>query len=178
MIYRNIKRFLKGQSGLTLIELLVSIALLGIVILGSAMVFYQTMVITVESRNHMKAVRNVQNAGYWVSIDGQQISIGIDKDDDASTPGITEVLTLFWDYFYEKSDPVKYEVIYSLDEGTLMRTEIVNDGTPASMILAQDITMFDWDDATGNRVIISSTVGEFRPSSALRAYHIDVRTTQ
>jgi len=57
----------KDQKGFTLLELLIALALTGLITTGITMIISQTFTGTARSSNHMVAVREVQEAGYWVS---------------------------------------------------------------------------------------------------------------
>ena len=61
----------KNQRGFTLIELLVAIAITGLITGGITMTIFQVFSGNTRTSNHMTAVRQVQNAGYWVSHDAQ-----------------------------------------------------------------------------------------------------------
>src|SRR3972149_1181968 len=57
----------KDQKGFTLLELLIALALTGLITTGITMIISQTFTGSARSSNHMVAVREVQEAGYWVS---------------------------------------------------------------------------------------------------------------
>jgi general secretion pathway protein J len=174
MIKLYLARLVKQQDGLTLVELIVAVALFGIIIVGTSAVYFQIIAITAESNNHMQAMRQVQNAGYWISQDVQQ-AMNIDTSDNIATTDATEVLTLNWNYTYSEYGQVKHLVVYSLDNGVLSRTDTMNDTTTTTMMVARDITVLSWD-VSKNQVLISATVGGFRPSDAQRTYRIKLRT--
>ncbi len=60
------------ERGFTLIELLMVTAILGLIVNGATMSIYQVLKNTERNRNQMTAVSQVQNAGYWVSLDAQR----------------------------------------------------------------------------------------------------------
>jgi prepilin-type N-terminal cleavage/methylation domain-containing protein len=57
----------KGQKGLTLLELIIGIAITSLIIGGITLSVDQIFTGSTRSSNHMVAVREVQDAGYWVS---------------------------------------------------------------------------------------------------------------
>jgi type II secretory pathway pseudopilin PulG len=57
----------KGQKGFSLLELLVALAITILVTTSITMVISQTFTGSTRSANHMAAVRQVQETGYWVS---------------------------------------------------------------------------------------------------------------
>jgi prepilin-type N-terminal cleavage/methylation domain-containing protein len=61
----------KGQRGFTLIELLIAIALSTLIAGAIVGAIFQVFTINTRSTNRMTAVREVQNAGFWVSPDVQ-----------------------------------------------------------------------------------------------------------
>lgn len=101
MIGRRLGLIHRGQLGLTLVELLIAFALVGIVTAGVTMTISHVFTRSVHTRDHMTVVRQVQSAGYWVSRDALQAQ-------DVDT---FEFLELTWTEI-ETGD--KYEVVYSL----------------------------------------------------------------
>jgi prepilin-type N-terminal cleavage/methylation domain-containing protein len=60
-----------NQKGFTLVELIMAMAVTAIIASAVTTVIYQVFNMNARSSNHMVAVRQVQNAGYWVSHDAQ-----------------------------------------------------------------------------------------------------------
>ena len=114
----------RNEKGFTLIELLVVIGLVPLIASGAAMGIFQVVKGNERSNNHMVAVRQVQNAGYWLSHDAQMTQ-GISTDDDTGTAE-TEVLTLTW-VGWERQDEQSnqcfdfYEERYTYDSNELWR---------------------------------------------------------
>jgi prepilin-type N-terminal cleavage/methylation domain-containing protein len=63
----KMKKLKKGEKGFTLLELLIGIALIALITTGITMAISQTFTGSTRSSNHMVAVRQAQEAGYWVS---------------------------------------------------------------------------------------------------------------
>lgn len=61
------KNLKKGERGLTLLELLIALALTAAITTTVTGAIFQTFTASTRSNNHMVAVRQVQEAGYWVS---------------------------------------------------------------------------------------------------------------
>ena len=59
----------KGQGGFTLIELLVVIAISGLITSGLTMTIFQVFGSNARDSTKMTVVRQVENAGYWISRD-------------------------------------------------------------------------------------------------------------
>ena len=123
----------KNERGFTLIELLVAMTITVLIAGGIATTIYQVFGINTLSINHMLAVRQVQNAGYWISHDAQMakpqsINAGSVPIDDTvpdhplypQADGQTQVLYLTWaGWTYEcggnDTCTDTYEVYYTYD---------------------------------------------------------------
>ena len=66
-----IKRMNKDQKGFTLLEMLLAILIGSLIAGGITATIFQVVMGSARTNNHMIAVRQVQNAGYWVSHDAQ-----------------------------------------------------------------------------------------------------------
>ena len=84
----------RNQIGFALVEMLVGVSVIGFIGAGLFMTTFQTLDISNKNSGYMMAIKQVQNAGYWVSGDAQMAQT-IDIDDDTGTPE-NEVLTLSW----------------------------------------------------------------------------------
>ena len=65
---------MKSQKGFTLLELLIGVAISGIIVsfLGTAM--YQIITVTDYGGDKMIAMHELQNVAYWANLDGQRAS--------------------------------------------------------------------------------------------------------
>ena len=97
MIFHRLGLINKNQRGFTFIEIIIVIAIAGIITGGITTTIFQVLTGSARTNNHMTAVRQVQNAGYWVSLDAQMAQSII--FDDPATSGVTEFLTLTWTYW-------------------------------------------------------------------------------
>lgn len=99
------KKLKKDQKGFTLVELLVVVAITGLITWGITMTIFQVFDINTRSTNRMAAISQLQNAGFWVSPDVQMAQ--------NVTPGVSSgfPLTLTW---IEWGTNNTHEVIYSL----------------------------------------------------------------
>jgi len=134
MISHRLGLLNKNQRGFTLVEVIIVLAIIGIVIGAATMTIVQVINGSSSTSNHMIAIRQVQNAGYWVSRDvqmAQSVAPALDSD------GFP--LTLTW----TDRDGSDHQVVYSLVDmpgglAKLQRSHSVN-GATATFIVAEFI---------------------------------------
>lgn len=114
----KMKRLKKGEKGLTLIELVIAIAITGLIAAGITTAIFQTFNVSSRTTNHMVAVREVQEAGYCVSL-YTYMAADMEITGDSGFP-----LVLRWVDFetYEK-----HEVVFSLNSSGLRGSYYVDD---------------------------------------------------
>ena len=99
----------RGERGFTLIELLVVIASVALITAAATMSTFQVFNVTRRSNDHTVTIRQVQNAGYWISRDALMAQ-NIVVDDDPET---AEFLMLSWiEWDKDKKKDKKKESIY------------------------------------------------------------------
>lgn len=134
-MFNRLKKINKNQKGFTLIELIIVIAITGLIIGAITVTILQLFNISDRSDSHMLAVRQVQNAGYWINLDTQMAQ---SVETDGGTTGFP--LKLTWS---NEWDGNTYQVIYSLADSELRRSYKVNDGDPNVTLVAEYIDQAD-----------------------------------
>ena len=172
------KRLHKDQRGLTIIELLVVIILTGLITAAITTTFFQVFDMNTRTANHMSALSQVQQAGKLVSEDILEAQ-AIDDD-----PATGEFLILGW------NGTAVHEVIYTLEDGELWRSETIGEEAPATTRVAEYIEPTETNcccdcdrdgycdgscDCDGGVVIftVTATVGE---ESETRIYRVQPRS--
>ncbi len=122
MILRRLGQMNKNQRGFALIEVLIVIAITGIISGGITTAIFQVFDVNARSTAHMTAVKQVESAVYWISRDAQMAQ-GVVTGDDPET----EFLILTWADWYYTEGQVTYtahQVTYSIANGELKRSHL------------------------------------------------------
>jgi type II secretory pathway pseudopilin PulG len=107
------------QKGFIFIEMIVVIALAGLVLSAAAVSISQLLIIHAQNTAHMQVVKQVESAIHWVSRDMMMAQTV--KTDDLD-PGA--IITFTWAEWDNPGDPV--QVTYILNNGELRRIHSVN----------------------------------------------------
>lgn len=107
MISHRLGLLIKNQRGFSLLEMILVLAILGILISAVTMTTSRVISGSISPSNHMTAIRQVQNAGYWVSRDAQMAQSLATAPDPDGFP-----ITLSW----TDRDSYDHQVVYSLVE--------------------------------------------------------------
>ena len=182
MIFHRQGLINKHQKGFTVVELIIAIAISGVIAGAGTTAIFQVITGSARSNNHMTAVRQVQNAGYRVSRDAQMAQSVV--FDDPATTEVLEFLTLSWtDWDSDDGHRVAYtlESISGSGLKNLQRSYSVNDGEPDETIVAQYVdpspTKTDCD-FTGGKLTFTVTVtisSGLQQESETRVYEITPR---
>jgi len=147
---------MKSQKGFTLLELLVGVAISGLIVsfLGTAM--YQIITVTDYGGDKMVALHELQNVAHWANLDGQRAS--------SANGGDELLLTL----------PDDSSITYAVD-GTELRR--ITGGS--HMTLARNVSdvSFSTEDRLITMVVTSSPGGRWSVSDNA-TYKICLRPTQ
>jgi prepilin-type N-terminal cleavage/methylation domain-containing protein len=112
---------MKNQEGYSLPELLVTVAITGIIVAFLGTAVYQILTVTEYGGDKMIATHELQNTAHWVGHDGQMAS--------TASGGSELVLTL----------PDGSQVIYAMVGSDILRTD-----DESQMTLARHITALDF----------------------------------
>lgn len=138
MIPCKLRSVHRNQLGFTLIELMIAITISSVITGAITSTIYQVFIGSVRTTNHMTVVRQVQDAGFWVSRDTQMAQTVALADESVDDPDGTRFpLTLTWTDW--DSNEV-YQVVYSLvdvpdsEVKNLQRSHSFNATTETSII--------------------------------------------
>lgn len=118
MIFHRLGLINNNQAGFTLIELILVIAITGIITGSITMTISQVFTNNAHSIAHMTAIKEVENTIHWISRDVQMAQIVV-TDDPAA------VLTLTW----VEWDNTVNQVTYRLENDQLHRNHSINGQT-------------------------------------------------
>ena len=131
-MFRRLGLINTNQRGFTMIEVIMALAVTAIITGGITMTIFQVFDGNTRSSNHMIAVRQVQNAGYWISHDTQMAqSVALTAGPDGFP------LTLTW-ADWDSGDV--HKVVYTLlADNKLQREHYTNLNPDATTFVAEYI---------------------------------------
>jgi len=129
----------QGQKGFTFIELAIAAAIIALIAGAVAMTTFSVLRDTERTNDCMTVVRQVENAGFWVSQD----ALMADRlcTENLTPPGFLVVDWTEWGY---GEDSIYHSVTYSIEDiaegiGKLKRTHQDSEGTNEQMLVADYI---------------------------------------
>jgi prepilin-type N-terminal cleavage/methylation domain-containing protein len=129
--FSSLKIFHKSQPGFTLIEIIVALAITGVLAAVIATSIYQVSMVNAGSTSRVSAVTQVENAVHYINRD-VQMSQKVQPQGSQGFP-----LTLSWTAWDDNS---LNQVVYKLQSGNLVRTFSINGGTPTTKTVAVAIS--------------------------------------
>jgi prepilin-type N-terminal cleavage/methylation domain-containing protein len=152
-----------NQKGFTLVELLVSVAIIGILapVLNLLIVHIQN--VNASESNHMLAVKQIEKAIYWISMDTQMAQ---SIQPDAGDSGFP--LSLYWVGW----DNTTTNITYTVQNNELLRSRSIN-GNTVETVAAQYVN--EDSESTnctynGKSLIFTITIstGGYKPANETR----------
>jgi prepilin-type N-terminal cleavage/methylation domain-containing protein len=116
------------KNGFTLVEMLVSLTIIGILVPVLNLLIIHIQDINSSESNHMLAVKQVEKAIFWISMDTQMAQII--QDDEVGGSGFP--LSLYWVGW----DNSTTNITYTVQNNELLRSCLKNDGNPAVVTVA------------------------------------------
>jgi len=168
----------QSERGFTLIETLVGIAILALIAGAATMATFQVINVTKSSNDHITAVRQVQNAGYWISRDALMAENVI--VDDLTPP---DFLILNWTEWGYDEDSTYHSVRYSFQDlsdgiGKLRRTYWSSAGINEEILVAEYIYYNPGDSDNTTKASYPSSVltvqiaASFEEANETREYRV------
>ena len=168
MMFSRLGFINKNQRGFTLIELLVAIAISGLITSGLTLTIFQVFGGNARNSSEMTVIRQVQNAGHWVSRDTLMAQV-VEPGASSGCP-----LILTWTDW----EGAIHLVEYTITDGKIRRSHYV-DGVPsAETLVAQYIdssqTLCQFSDGMLT-LTVTAAIGGYKPASETRTYEITPR---
>jgi len=128
-----------GEKGFTLVELVVAVAITVMVTGAAVGAVFQVFKNTERNNEYITVVRQVHNAGYWISRDTQMAQSVI--TDNLTLP---DFFVLNWTEWDEAGEPIYHSVTYFFDDladgiGELRRSHWSSAGASEQTLVAQYI---------------------------------------
>jgi len=173
--HRLLRGMNKNQRGFTLVELLVVIAVSGLIAAAVATSIYQVFNINSRTSSHMIALTEVENAVHWLTRDAQMAQNYADNTSTSSFP-----LTMTWTNSFD-SPNTSGSVTYSVANNELQRVYTPNTGSPSTVVIAQHIdsasAKTNWSFSEHAFVFrITATVSSYTPASETRLFNVLTRS--
>lgn len=171
----------QDENGFTIIEMIMAIAIIAMIGLAANMTIFQVINGTGRSNSHMTAVRQVQNASYWISRDAQMAESVIT---DNLSP--TDFIVLTWTERDYGSGDTYHSITYFFEElsdeiGKLKRNHWSSAGANAEILVAEYI-FYDPDDPVNSSnvsyqdsILAVKLVALFGDAGETREYRISRR---
>ena len=174
----------QSENGFFTIELIVALLIIALIGLAATMTIFQTLSVTGRSNSHMTVLRQVQNAGYWISRDTQMAENIV----TANLSGTDFMLISWTEWDYDAEDEVYHQVTYFFDGltggiGKLKRNHWSSDGLNADILVAEYISYDPDDPANTSNVSYQKPVlnvklaALYEDASETREYRISRRPT-
>jgi prepilin-type N-terminal cleavage/methylation domain-containing protein len=172
------------QQGFTLIELLIAIAILAVIGTVLATTVTQLFVVQAADKNHMEAVKQVENALHYINRDAQMAWPSKITEDNGTSYPRQFPLKLFWIDYTDNGTvhTVEYQLVTIDGIVNLQRIETVK-GVDSTLNVAKYIdtdptksyVSFDNQVLTIN---LTASVNGLKSATETRSLQVQLRTTQ
>jgi prepilin-type N-terminal cleavage/methylation domain-containing protein len=162
------KKLNKGQSGFTLIELMIAIGIAGLITAGITFAIMQLLTINTRASNHMVAVRQVQQAGKEVSKDAlqaQNVTCGV----DCGFP-----LTLAWKDWEGSVNQVTYTIT---EDNELLRSHNITEDRVIAQYIDPNCVHTSCVLNAATKVLTFTVTATVGTESETRIYEVEPRPT-
>ncbi len=137
-----------SEKGFALVELVIAVAITVVISGAAGAAIFQVFRGTERNNDHLTVVRQVQNAGYWISRDAQMAETA--TTDNLMPPYF---LILSWTEWDDAGDPISHSATYSFEDltngiGKLKRSHQSSAGASEQTLVAEYI-YYDPDDVDG-----------------------------
>ena len=172
MMLRRLRFVHNTQSGFTLIELIIAIAIAGLITAGITVAIMQVLTINTRASNHMVAVRQVQQAGKEVSKDTLQAQ----SVNATPSEGLVALTWEEWGSNETHKVVYDYELVGPPGEVTkLQRSHSVNDGDPTVTTVAEYIDPYQTSFVPAGDAFTFTVTATLGTQSETRIYEIEPR---
>ncbi|MFC1897229.1 type II secretion system protein J [Chloroflexota bacterium] len=161
------------QGGFTLIEVLVTLAVGGVILIGIVSSMQMVTVGSSRSNSEVVALDEVNRAFLYIKKD---LSTYNNIDLNVTLP---DLITISWsdETAQEGGLPWQYEVTYSLSGTELLRIYTINDSPASEQIIGRHITYLSFTSRTGINgrfidVVITATKGDMTPRSETLSFSV------
>ncbi len=185
-----LKKLKSSQKGFTLIELIIAIALTGIIGAAATMSIHQVITSTALSNNENTAINQVRNASYWISRDAQMAQSIMAENLTAPKILVLDWVGLEWkeessgnechniyhvEYHYDGNELERYQKITTrkyTTTGQLVETV----ESESTMLVAEHITSISIPDPalSGGKLVITIKA-KCRETEEERIYEVKPR---
>ncbi len=166
-----IRRMLRDQRGISLLEMVVAVGISGLLAGGLGSIGFDLLRHSEVNKAHVTAASNIEGAARLVAQDGQSAQ-GTDLVVGAA--GVNTV-TLSW---IDPTNGDSYVVVYSLSGDTLMRTKSVNSVVQTVTAAARHINSVSFSQPAGQdrlvKLNVTSSGGSGRVNET-KEYYVALR---
>jgi large repetitive protein len=165
MKIRAWQKIIQNQKGFTLVEILVALAVNAIIAGVITMSIFQLFNVNLTSNAHMTAIKEVENANYWISNDARMAQI-VNTNSASGFP-----ITLSWVDWNGNTASATYDVV----NNQLIRSYSENGGQSTNTLVAAHIDFGQTSCTVTADTLsfkITSTQGDYRSESETRAFNI------